>query len=767
MGSPPRFVIPDGRCGGRAGTQDFSFRTQHLKPLGPGSPPEGSGRDDGSRGARVIARRFEARRAPEGGFVQTHASGEALDIAAWSAPSHTPARRGRLFNAIVFGGGLGAPPSPAARAAGRRHSCARGGPFAGIMRQLGGEQSARRRGEPDTRHRRQRAVLMASRIEDYAVIGNGETMALVGLDGSIDWLCLPRFDSPACFAALVGDAENGRWLIAPVDDGARVSRRYRHDTLILETAFETARGAVRVTDFMVQRGGGADIVRLVKGLRGAVAMRTELCVRFDYGDTIPWVRRDHDDRLLFVAGPDRLILDTKVRLQGEGLRSAAVFDVRHGEEIGFALSWSASFADRPPPLRCGRARSAVEKSWKRWASACSPAGEWQAAVMRSLLTLKGLAHRETGGIVAAATTSLPEKIGGARNWDYRYCWLRDATFTLYALIGSGYLEEASAWRGWLLRAIAGAPADLRIMYGVGGERNLSEHEAPHLAGYEGSAPVRIGNAAAGQVQLDVYGEVLDALFVARCAGLDPEAASWALERALLDHLETIWAEPDDGIWEVRGGRRHFTHSKVMAWVAFDRAVRSVETFGLDGPVGRWREIRATIHRQICDRGFHKGRNSFVQSYGSDELDASLLLLAIVGFLPPDDPRIRGTVAAIENDLVADGLVLRYRTRTGADGLPPGEGAFLACSFWLADNYVLQGRQDDGRALFQSLLSLRNDVGLLAEEYDVKSKRQLGNFPQAFSHLALVNTARNLTSPHGPAHHRSATEGARPVGRGAP
>jgi len=604
---------------------------------------------------------------------------------------------------------------------------------------------------------------MASRIEDYAVIGNGETMALVGLDGSIDWLCWPRFDSPACFAALLGDRDNGRWLIAPTGEGAHVSRRYRQDTMILETTFETAEGAVAVTDFMVYRGGGADLVRRVRGLRGKVPMRTELVVRFDYGATAPWVHRDDKGRLLFVAGPDRLILDTQVPVEGEGMRSVAAFDVDRGEEISFALNWSASFAERPPPLKCARAQKTVENNWKRWASACAPAGEWHADVVRSLLTLKGLAHRQTGGIVAAATTSLPEKIGGRRNWDYRYCWLRDATFALYALIGSGYLDEAAAWRGWLLRAVAGTPADLRIMYGVGGERKLSEYEVDHLAGYEGSAPVRVGNAAAGQVQLDVYGEVLDALFVARSAGLGAEAASWSLERALLDHLETLWEQPDEGIWEVRGGRRQFTHSKVMAWVAFDRAVRSVENFGLDGPVERWRAIRSAIHQQVCDHGFSEGRNSFVQSYGSEDLDASLLLIPVVGFLPPDDPRVRSTLAAIESELIEDGLVLRYRTHTDTDGLPPGEGAFLACSFWLADNYILQGRYDDARALFQRLLSLRNDVGLLAEEYDVRSGRQLGNFPQAFSHLALVNTARNLTSASGPVHQRSAEDGAGPAG----
>jgi GH15 family glucan-1,4-alpha-glucosidase len=599
---------------------------------------------------------------------------------------------------------------------------------------------------------------MPSRIEDYAVIGNCETMALVGRDGSIDWLGLPRFDSAACFAALLGDSGHGRWLIAPAAQISRVTRRYRGDTLILEIDFETEDGAVRVIDFMARREGASDVVRVVRGLRGTIAMRTELVVRFGYGSVVPWASRGEDGRMQFMAGPDRLSLETAVPLRGEDLRTVGEFTIAAGQDIGFTLSWSPSFRPIPASPAPLEALAGVEAFWSEWAASFQPTGEWSGPVLRSLLTLKALSHFETGGIVAAGTTSLPEKLGGPRNWDYRFCWLRDATFTLYALIGAGFLGEAKAWREWLLRAVAGSPDDLQIMYGVAGERRLAEYEIPWLPGYEGSKPVRIGNAAAGQVQLDVYGEVLDALYVARRAGLSPEDAGWALECALVGHLEKIWDQPDDGIWEVRGGRKHFTHSKVMAWVAFDRAIRSAEEFGLEAPLGHWRHIRAAIHRQVCERGFDSGRNSFVQSYGATALDASLLLIPVVGFLPPSDVRVRGTVAAIERHLVRDGLVLRYDTGTGTDGLPSGEGAFLACSFWLADTYVLQGEYAKARALFERLLSLRNDVGLLAEEYDAAAGRQLGNFPQAFSHLALIGTARNLTSASGPAHQRSAGSG---------
>jgi|SRR5665213_748071 len=592
-------------------------------------------------------------------------------------------------------------------------------------------------------------------IEDYAVIGNCETLALVGNDGSIDWLGLPRFDSAACFASLLGDSQNGRWVITPVEADARVTRHYRGDTLILETVFETATGAVCVIDFMARRDGVSDVVRMVKGIRGKVSMRTELVVRFDYGSVVPWVSREHDGRLQFIAGPDRLLLDATVPLRGENRRTIGEFEIAAGEEAAFTLSWSLSFHAKPVRFMANEALKTAEAYWSKWTVGFKPAGEWSSAVLRSLLTLKALSHRETGGIVAAGTTSLPGKLGGARNWDYRFCWLRDATFTLYALLGAGFLSEAEAWREWLLRAVAGNPENLQIMYGIAGERRLDEHEVSWLPGYEHSRPVRIGNAAAGQIQLDVYGEVLDTLYVARQAGLSANAASWSLECGLIAHLETIWDQPDDGIWEVRGGRKNFTHSKVMAWVAFDRAVRSVEEFGLEGPVDHWRDIREAIRQQVCEKGFDAAQNSFVQVYGGNALDASLLLIPMVGFLPPDDPRVRGTLAAIERNLIRDGFVQRYHTSEGTDGLPPGEGAFLACSFWLVDNYVLQKRFDDARDLFDRLLSLRNDVGLLAEEYDATGKRQLGNFPQAFSHLALINTARNLMSSNGPVHQRSA------------
>ena len=596
---------------------------------------------------------------------------------------------------------------------------------------------------------------MPSRIEDYAVIGNCETMALVGLDGSIDWLGLPRFDSPACLAALLGSTENGRWLIAPSDADAVSSRRYLGDTLILETTFETASGTVCVIDFLSRRGAVSDVVRMVRGISGSVAMRTELIVRFDYGSVVPWVTQPDNGRLQIISGPDRLLLDTSVPLHGQDMRTVGEFEVAAGQEVVFVLTWTPSYKAEPEPMSAAKALKEVESFWSDWAAAFKPAGEWSDAVLRSLLTLKALSHWETGGIVAAGTTSLPEQLGGSRNWDYRFCWLRDATFTLLALMEAGFLEEARAWRDWLLRAAAGSPDQLQIMYGIAGERRLDEYEVPWLRGYEGAAPVRIGNAAAGQVQLDVYGEVLDALYLARRAGLATDASGWALECALVAHLETIWDQPDDGIWEVRGGRQHFTHSKVMAWVAFDRAVRSAEEFGLEAPLDRWRAVRDRIHDEVCDHGFDAGQNSFVQSYGSTALDASLLLIVLVGFLPAADPRVRGTLAAIERNLMRDGFVMRYDTGRGVDGLPPGEGAFLACSFWLVDNYVLQERYEDARALFVRLLALRNDVGLLAEEYDATAKRQVGNFPQAFSHLALINCAHNLTAAAGPAHKRAA------------
>jgi len=597
---------------------------------------------------------------------------------------------------------------------------------------------------------------MTRPIEDYALIGNQETVALVARDGSIDWMGMPRFDSPPCFAALLGAPEHGRWRIAPVgEEGVQVRRNYRDGSTVLETRFATPAGEVLVIDFMSRRDGVCDLMRLVRGVRGRVAMRTELVVRFDYGSVVPWVSRQDDGRLHFTAGPDRLTLATPVELRGEDLRTVGDFELAAGDEVAFTLTWQPSWREDLPAPDAAQALEQVVSQWEAWSARLPQGDDISEAMRRSLVTLKALAHWQTGGIIAAATTSLPEKIGGTRNWDYRFCWLRDATFTLYALLGLGFVDEAEAWRAWLVRAVAGSPDDLQIMYGVAGERRLDEYEVPWLPGYEGSAPVRVGNAAAGQVQLDVYGEVLDAMYVARKAGLAYDATSWSLECAMVKHLEAIWEQPDDGIWEVRGGRRHFVHSKVMAWVAFDRAVRSATEFGLEGPVEHWKSVRDAIHAQVCERGFDPAQNSFVQSYGSPALDASLLMVALVGFLPPDDPRMVGTVAAIERGLLRHGLVLRYDTGDGKDGLPPGEGAFLACTFWLADNYLLQDRIDEAQALFDRLLGYCNDVGLLAEEYDPVARRQLGNFPQAFSHLALINTATGLAGRRGTAHQRAA------------
>ena len=598
---------------------------------------------------------------------------------------------------------------------------------------------------------------MPSLIEDYALIGDCETAALVARDGSIDWLCWPRFDSGACFAALLGGPEHGRWQVAPIEPVLGVARRYRGDSTILETTFTTAEGEVTVVDFMPLRGQASDLVRLVVGRRGRVAMRSELVVRFDYGSVVPWVTRLDDGTLRAIAGPDMVVLRTDVPVHGEGLTTVGTFTVAEGETRSFSLTYAPSHGPPPPHLDAQASLAATERWWNEWASRCTYQGEWRDAVVRSLVTLKALTFRPTGGIVAAPTTSLPEEIGGPRNWDYRYCWLRDATLTLLALMDAGYVDEAFAWRDWLLRAVAGSPSQLHIMYGIGGERNLREWEVPWLPGYENSRPVRIGNAAHDQLQLDVFGEVLDALHHARlhlaaAGGRDGDADGWHLQRALVCHLETIWREPDEGIWEVRGGRQHFTHSKVMAWVAFDRAVKTAERFGLAGPLDRWRLVRDEIHAEVCARGFDPALGSFVQAYGSKQLDASLLMLPLVGFLPPDDPRVRGTVEAIERGLMSDGLVLRYDSSATDDGLPPGEGTFLACSFWLADNLALLGRHDDARRLFDRLLSLRNDVGLLAEEYDTRRGRQVGNFPQALSHLALVGTALNLAPPRAAAEH---------------
>jgi GH15 family glucan-1,4-alpha-glucosidase len=595
---------------------------------------------------------------------------------------------------------------------------------------------------------------LASRIEDYALVGDCETCALVGRDGSVDWLCWPHFSSPACFAALLGTPDNGRWVIAPQAQATRVTRRYRQNTLILETDFETADGAVTLVDFMPRRSEGSHLVRLVAGKRGAVAMRTELIVRFDYGSLVPWVSRAEDRALLAVSGPDMAVLRTPVELHGEGLKTVGEFMVCAGQQIPFVLGYRASHLDPAAAIDPCAALDLTEAFWQEWSGRFQGAGEWTEAVVRSMITLKALTYAPTGGIVAAATTSLPEQLGGPRNWDYRYCWLRDATFTLLAMMNCGYYEEAAAWRMWLLRAVAGDPAQVQIMYGIRGEHRLTEAEIPWLCGYEGAKPVRIGNAAAMQTQLDIYGEVVDALHHARLCGIAGIGEGWGLQIELLKHLEAIWTEPDEGIWEVRGGPRHFTYSKVMAWVAFDRAVKSVEQFGLEGPLDRWRGIRDRIHAEVCEKAFDPDLGAFVQSYGAKALDASTLLIPLVGFLPPDDPRVRGTVEAIERDLMHDGFVLRYDPSVCGDGLPGNEGAFLACSFWLADNYVLLGRRDDARRLFDRLLSLRNDVGLLSEEYDPAAKRLVGNFPQAFSHIALINTALNLSHLQKPAEQRS-------------
>jgi len=604
---------------------------------------------------------------------------------------------------------------------------------------------------------------MSSPIEDYALIGDFRTAALVARDGSLDWLCWPRFDSDACFAALLGSAENGRWLIAPADPSSRVTRRYRDGTLILETEFATSEGSATLIDFMpVQDPGlpGRDsaIVRMVVGRRGSVAMRTELIIRFDYGAIVPWVTRADDGVLLAIAGPDMIALRTPIELRGENLTTQGEFTVQAGQVVPFVLSYGASHLPVPDAIDAATALDETASFWTGWTKLHAGCGPFDTAVNRSLITLKALTYLPTGGIVAAPTTSLPEQLGGSRNWDYRYCWLRDATLTLLAFMNAGYYDEAKSWRDWLLRAAAGSPSQIQIMYGVGGERRLAEWEVPWLSGYAGSSPVRIGNAAADQLQLDVFGEVMDALHQARVGGLAHSAAGWNLQKALLARLETIWQRPDEGIWEVRGGAQHFTHSRVMAWVAFDRAIKSMEAFDLEGPLESWRAIRATIHAEVCDKGFDRSRGSFVRAYGSTALDASALLIPTVGFLPPTDPRVRGTVAAIERGLLHDGFVLRYDTEVAADGLPPREGAFLACSFWLVDALVMIGRLDDAGALFERLLALRNDVGLLAEEYDPAAKRLVGNFPQAFTHVALINSAHNLAHEDKPAEQRSGHKG---------
>ncbi|HEX2877569.1 MAG TPA: glycoside hydrolase family 15 protein [Polyangiaceae bacterium] len=592
-------------------------------------------------------------------------------------------------------------------------------------------------------------------IEAYALIGDCETAALVGLDGSIDWLCWPRFDSQACFAALLGDEQHGRWRLAPTT-GCQVHRRYRHDSLVLETTFECSEGTVTLLDFMPARDGASDLVRIVIGHTGEVTLRSELTLRFDYGNVVPWVERAADDTLRAVAGPHKVVFRSSMPHHGEALSTVSEFKLAAGQVASFTLSYGPSHLPDPPARDPQAALAGTEQFWREWTARCSYEGPWRDAVVRSLMTLKALTYAPTGGLCAAPTTSLPERIGGVRNWDYRFCWLRDATLTLLALMDAGYYDEAQAWRDWLLRAVAGSPDKLQIMYGLDGERRLPEQELAWLPGYELSLPVRVGNAAATQLQLDVYGELIDALYQARAGGLVESKAGWALQIALIEHLERIWEQPDEGIWEVRGPRRHFTHSKVMAWVALDRCIRSSEEFGLRGPVTRWRELRARIHRRICEQGFDAELGSFVQYFGGKALDASLLMLPLVGFLPADDARVRGTVAAIERELTVDGLVRRYHTDPRLDGLPTSEGVFLPCSFWLADNLLLQGRRAEAVERFERLLTLRNDVGLLAEEYDPVQKRLLGNFPQAFSHLALVSTALNLGRSAKPAHQRART-----------
>ena len=578
-------------------------------------------------------------------------------------------------------------------------------------------------------------------IEDYAMIGDGHTAALVGRDGSIDWLCLPRFDSGACFAALLGGPEHGRWVLAPCAEASVVQRRYREGTMILETDFETQDGAVRVIDCMPLSNERWDVLRIVVGLRGRVQMHTELVIRFDYGSIVPWVRQ-RDGVLQATAGPDTLELHTPVQLRGEHMRSRANFEVGAGERVPFILNYRPSHVPAQQPMVAGQALEDTQRQWLAWSGRCSFKGRWREPVLRSLLTLKALIYQPTGGIVAAPTTSLPEQPGGVRNWDYRYCWLRDSTFTLNALLLAGYTEEALAWRDWLVRAVAGSPADMQILYSVTGERRLAETELPWLPGYLAAAPVRVGNAAARQFQLDVYGEVMDTLHLSRASEQETLPHAWRIQCALLAFLGSHWREPDEGIWEVRGPRRHFTHSKVMAWVAFDRAVKAVERYGLKGPIEDWRQTRDQIHAQVCEAGFDAARGSFVQYYGSQALDASLLLIPLVGFLAPDDPRVLATIAAIERELLVGGLVLRYpvEAATAVDGLPPGEGVFLPCSFWLADCLAVTGRRAEAEALFERLLALRNDVGLLSEEFDPRTGHMQGNFPQALSHMALVNTA---------------------------
>jgi GH15 family glucan-1,4-alpha-glucosidase len=608
---------------------------------------------------------------------------------------------------------------------------------------------------------------MSRPIESYGMIGDCETAALVGSDGSIDWLCWPRFDSDSTFAALLGDADNGRWLIGPAAGGDAVGRRYRGDTLILETDFEDGDGnAVTLIDFMPPRGTNSDIVRVVRGRRGRMKMRMELVIRFGYGRIVPWVRRVQgvgDKALLAVGGPDMVVLRTPVETRGVDTRTVAEFEVGAGEDVPFVFTYGPSYRAVPEPIDVPQVLADTESYWTEWAARSRGQLnlDWRLghraedAAVRSLITLKALTYAPTGGIVAAPTTTLPALVGGGRNWDYRFCWLRDATLTLISLMDAGYYDEAQAWRDWLLRAVAGNPEQIQIMYGIAGERRLSEWSIPWLKGFAGSKPVRIGNAAHGQLQTDVFGELMDALYQARKGGIAENEAAWALERALIDHLETIWSKPDHGLWEIRSARRNFTYSRIMAWVAVDRCIRSTEEFGLAGPVERWRTLRDAIYEDVCTNGYDAARNTFVQSYGAAPLDASLLLIPTLGFLPASDPRFRGTVEAIEKELKVDGLVRRYNTEESDDGIAGHEGAFLACSFWLADAYAMIGRRDDAEAMFEHLLDIRNDLGLLAEEYDPGARCHLGNFPQAFSHLALIRTAQRLAHVSQPEERKPA------------
>jgi len=584
----------------------------------------------------------------------------------------------------------------------------------------------------------------AMRIEDYSLIGDCRTGALVSTRGSIDWLCLPRFDSPACFAALLGNQEHGCWEIRPRGEIREVHRRYHGYSPILETEFTTTDGVVRLIDFMPTERSLPQVVRIVRGLRGRVPMQMLLTIRFDYGLLIPWVR-SCEGGISAVAGPHAVHVRSDVKMTGRDMSTVAEFTVAAEQQNCFVLSYSSSFEPAEHPAAASEALEQTADCWKRWIASARHEGEHRDAVLRSLVTLKGLSYAPTGGLIAALTTSLPECLGGQRNWDYRYCWIRDGTFTLYALIESGFTAEAVAWRDWLARAVAGEPSQTQALYAVDANRWLREAQVPWLPGYEGSRPVRIGNGAVEQLQLDVYGEIMDTLHVARTRGLPPDENTWRIQKVLMGHLEKIWRQPDNGIWEIPGARRHMTHSKIMVWVAFDRAVKAVERFGLDGPVERWRALRQEVHDDVCERGFDAEKNSFVQVYGSREVDASLLLIPALGFLPPGDPRVRGTIEAIERELLRDGLVRRYRTESGIDSLPGDEGAFLLCSFWLADAWTLMGRHQQAEQLFAYLLSLRNEVGLLPEQYDTSRRRFLGNFPQAFSHVALINTARNLAA----------------------